>query len=132
MNNQPIALFEVVINGKQTGCVGKWNRTSMAISSQWDAGSDQEKFEVLAAIRRTYNPETKTDIRGLDGQTPSQIGRSEGFKELRYERSTSSSPQIIIVPPVMQYLRIAPQPTTDHSNVLLIGVAFPRQDGHFR
>lgn len=121
MDNHPIALFEVVINGKQSGCIGNWNHTSLAISSKWDAGSDQEKFEVLAAIRRTYSPENKSDIRGYEGQTPSQIGRCEGFKELRYERSTASSPQIVIVPPVMQYLRLAPQPKSDQSNEDLTG-----------
>lgn len=113
MSNDPNTLFKVVINGKQSGTPGKWNQTPLTITSKWDAGSDQEKFEVLAAIRRTYNPEIKTNIRGSQGQTPSQIGRCEGFKELRYERSTQSSPLIIIVPPVMQYLRLAPQPQAD-------------------
>lgn len=121
MNNDPSALFKVVINGKQSGTINKWNNSPLTITSKWDAGSDQEKFEVLAAIRSTYNPENKTNIRGSQGQTPSQIGRCEGFKELRYERSTPSSPLIVIVPPVMQYLRLAPQPKADHGNVVLMG-----------
>ena len=121
MDSYAGAVFKVVIDGKQVGCIGKWEHRPLTINSKWNAGSDQEKFEVLAAIRRTYNPDDKTDIRGLERQTPSQIGRCEGFKELRYERSTPPSSLIVIVPPVMQYLRLAPQPKPDHSNVVLMG-----------
>lgn len=111
--------LNVVIDGKQSGSIGKWHHTPLTITSKWDAGSDQEKFEVLAAIRRTYNPDNKADIRGTQGQTPSQIGRCEGFKELRYERTEPSAPLIVIVPAVMQYLRAAPQPQMTHGNVSL-------------
>ena len=101
--------FEVVINGKQAGALDKWKQIPLTINSIWDAGGDGEKFEVLAAIRRTYNPDNKTDIRGDQGQTPAQVGRCEGFKELRYQRTAPVSSPIIIVPPMMQYLRLVPQ-----------------------
>lgn len=101
--------FKVIVNGKQAGGLGKWQEISLIIYSRWDAGGDAEKFAVLTAIRKTYDPKNNTDIRGSQGQTPAQTGRSEGFKELRYQRADPlSSPQIVIVPPVMQYLRLVP------------------------
>lgn len=111
--------FDVVVNGKQAGAIDKWQQIPLTINSIWDAGGDGEKFEVLAAIRRTYSPDNKSDIRGEQRQTPAQIGRSEGFKELRYQRTAPASDQIIIVPPVMQYLRLAPQPPLEKNYVLV-------------
>lgn len=101
--------FQVFIDGKQSGNQGKWDHKPLLINSQWDAGGDQEKYEVLAAIRQTYNPDTKSNIRGNEHQTPSQIGRSEGFSELSYSRTVAASPQVIIVAGLMPYLRVVPQ-----------------------
>lgn len=111
--------FEVIINGKQAGALDKWQQIPLTINSIWDAGGDGEKFEVLAAMRRTYNPENKTDIRGDQGQTPAQIGRGEGFKELSYQRTASSSQGIVIVPPVMPYIRLVPQAPVEKNYVLV-------------
>jgi hypothetical protein len=118
MNFDANATFQVFIDGKQAGNTGKWKHTPLTITSMWDAGSDQEKFEVLATIRKTYNPDSKINIRGGESQTPSQIGRSEGFKELRYNRTTSPTASIVIVPPVMQYLRLVPQPKIENSSAV--------------
>jgi len=101
--------FQVFIDGKQVGSVDKWDHTPLMVTSRWEAGSNEEKYEVLAAIRKTYAPDNKADIRGKESQAPSQIGRGEGFKELKYSRTASSAPSIVIVPPVMQYLRLVPQ-----------------------
>lgn len=98
--------FEIIVSGKQTGAVGKWNKTHLTIESAWGIGEEGEKFEVLAAIRKTYNPENKSDIRGNERHTPSQVGRSEGFKELSYIRTDLSVPWTVIVPPIMQHLKL--------------------------
>ena len=79
--------------------------TPLTISSRWDSGSEQEKFEVLAAIRSIYNPNEKMNIRGGERQTSSQIARLEGFTELKYSRGDES---IVIVKPLMKYRRVAP------------------------
>lgn len=111
--------FEVIVDGKQAGALEKWKHIALTINSIWEAGGDGEKFEVLAAIRKTYNPETKADIRGSQRQTPAQIGRGEGFKELSYQRADPSSPAIVIVPPAMQYVRLVPQPAIEKNYVLV-------------
>lgn len=113
------ATFQIFIDGKQAGSTGKWHHTPMTVTSMWDAGSDQEKFEVLAAIRRTYNPDNKTNIRGNQRQAPSQIGRAEGFKELHYNRASSPGALIVIVPPAMQYIRLVPQTKIEVSGAVL-------------
>lgn len=95
-------VFQVFIDGKQSGSPAKWHHTPLIVYSKWDAGTDQEKYEVLSALRRTYNPDNKNNIRGNEHQLPDQIGRSEGFRELSYSR-TSSSPKVIIVPGIMPY-----------------------------
>jgi hypothetical protein len=98
--------FQVFIDGKQSGNLAKWHHTPLMVNSRWDAGGNQEKFEVLTAIRRSYNPDIKDNIRGNERQLPSQIGRSEGFTELSYSRTSSASPQVIIVPGLMPYRRV--------------------------
>jgi hypothetical protein len=106
MNILKETTFQVFIDGKQLGNLGKWHHTPLMINSRWAAGGDQEKFEVLTAIRRTYNPDNKNNIRGNEQQLPSQIGRSEGFTELSYSRTSSASPQVTIVPGLMPYRRV--------------------------
>lgn len=113
--------FEIIVNGKQSGAPEKWKEIRLTVHSTWEIGSDGEKFAVLTAIRQTYEPYNHYNIRGNQSQTPAQIGRSEGFKELRYERASPFSLPIIIVPPVMQYLRLVPNKidnTTKSSAVL--------------
>lgn len=102
--------FEIIANGERSGFPTKWKQTPLTVDSLWDAGSDGEKFEVLAAIRRTYNPDNKNDIRGSEGQTPAQIGRTEGFSELKYRRTASTASEVTIVSTVTPYLRLVPTP----------------------
>ena len=109
MNILKETIFQVFIDGKQSGSPAKWHHTPLMVSSQWDAGTDQEKYEVLSALRRTYNPDNKNNIRGNERQLPVQIGRSEGFSELSYSRTASASPSVIIVPGLMPYRRLIPQ-----------------------
>lgn len=109
MDSNRTKRVEIIVNGKRVGAVDKWKHISLTISSGWDYGSDSEKFEVLSMIRRTYNPEDKTDVRGSENQTPAQVGRCEGFKELSYQHAARSSVHIVIVPPMMRYLRLVPQ-----------------------
>ena len=108
MELHPLVKFDVVIDGQQSGGASAWNDIALSVSSRWDAGSDQEKFEVLAAIRSTYNPNEKMNIRGGERQTPSQIARAEGFTELRYSRAKGSATSTVIVKPLMKYRRVAP------------------------
>lgn len=100
--------FEIIVSGELSGAPAKWKKTRVTVNSIWSEGSDGEKFEVLAAIRRTYNPEIKSDIRGLERQTPAQIGRCEGFRELKYQRANLLSDEITIVSGVMPYLSLVP------------------------
>jgi len=109
MDLHPLVKFEVVIDGERAGNTDEWCQTPLTISSRWDSGSEQEKFEVLAAIRCTYNPNEKMNIRGGERQTSSQIARLEGFTELKYSRGKES---IVIVKPLMKYRRVAPTATT--------------------
>lgn len=109
MNMIKGAKFQVFIDGKQSGNIGRWKHAPLMVASQWDEGGEGEKFEVLAAIRRTYNPDNKNDIRGSEHQTPSQIGRTEGFTELSYRRSTATASLVVIVPSFMPYTNIVPQ-----------------------
>lgn len=103
MNILKETIFQVFIDGKQSGCPEKWHHSPLIVYSKWDAGTDQEKYEVLSALRSTYNPDNKSNIRGNERQLPAQIGRSEGFSELSYSRTSSSSPKVIIVPGIMPY-----------------------------
>jgi hypothetical protein len=100
------SIFQVFIDGKQSGSPKKWHHTPLIVYSKWDAGTDQEKYEVLSALRRAYNPDNKNNIRGNERQLPAQIGRSEGFSELSYSRTSSALPKVIIVPGIMPYRRV--------------------------
>jgi len=112
MQNGPT--FQVFIDGKRHGSPGKWRHRSLMVTSGWDPGGEQEKYEVLAAIRRSYNAENKIDIRGTEGQLPVQIGREEGFTELSYSRAAPAShsevapSSVIIVPGLEFYRRLPP------------------------
>ena len=108
MNHKNV--FDVIVEAKKKGDASDyWRKKSIAVLSTWSQGSDQEKFEVLTAIRKLYNPEDRNDIRGKTGQTPSQIGQSEGFTHLRYQHAGSPQPLTVIVKPMAGYSRVAPQ-----------------------
>lgn len=98
--------FQVFIDGVQKGNIGRWNHAPLMVASAWDEGGEQEKYEVLAAIRRTYDPSNASNIRGNERQTPPQIGRSEGFTELSYQRAIADAARVVIVPALMPYSRI--------------------------
>ncbi len=100
--------FEIIASGELSGAPAKWKKIRVTVNSIWNEGSDGEKFEVLAAIRRTCNPEIKSDIRGFEGQTPAQVGRAEGFSELKYQRANLPSSEVTIVSAVMPYLSLVP------------------------
>lgn len=110
MNSERNKKFEITVDGIQSGAIGKWVKTRLTINSIWDAGGEGEKFDVLAAIRKTYNPDSNYNIRGNEKQTPSQIGRSEGFNELSYTRTTPAAAPVIIVAAMLKYSRVEPQP----------------------
>lgn len=110
MSNPNGSRFQVFIEGVRTGDIGRWKHAPLMVASQWGEGSDEEKFEVLSAIRRTYDSENADDIRGNDHLTPSQIGRKEGFTTLSYRRATSLSLLVTIIPSVIPY-RLVPQPS---------------------
>lgn len=107
MDSDSTKNYEVIVNGDGAGAIGRWRHISLKIKSLWALGSDGEKFAVLAAIRRRYNPGAKTDIRGSSAQTPAQIARNEGFRELEYQHISPWSARITIVPVLMRYLRLA-------------------------
>lgn len=110
MSNLNSSRFQVFIEGVQTGNIGRWKHAPLMVTSHWSEGSDDEKFEVLSAIRKTYNCDSSGDIRGTDHLGPSQIGRNEGFTELSYRRANSLSLQVTIIPTVIPYRRMVPQP----------------------
>ena len=101
--------FQVFIDGVQTGNAGRWDHAPLMVTSRWEAGGDGEKYDVLSAIRQTYNPNDQSNIRGNEKQTPSQIGRSEGFKALSYSRTSSAASPVVIVSPLKAYHRVVPQ-----------------------
>lgn len=101
--------FQIFVDGVQTGHIGRWKHIPMMVASLGEVGSDDEKFEVLSVIRKTYNPTNENDIRGDKNQTPSQVGRSEGFTELKYRRAVSSALQVEIVKVVMPYRHFIPK-----------------------
>lgn len=106
MNMRNDTTFQILIDGKRRGSPGRWHHRPLMLNSRWELGGDQEKYEVLAAIRQSYNPEYKVDIRGAEHQLPSQIGRSEGFTQLSYRRASPASPTVIIVSEPALYRRL--------------------------
>lgn len=106
MNTRNDTTFQVFIDGKRRGSPGRWRHRPLLLNSRWEPGGDQEKYEILAAIRQSYNPENKVDIRGVERQLPSQIGRSEGFTQLSYSRASPALSSVIIVPEPEFYRRL--------------------------
>lgn len=105
--------INVIVEGKRKGDTSNyWNGKTFSILSPWERGSEQEKFEVLSAIRKIYNPEERCDIRGKTGQTPSQIGQSEGFTHLLYQRADAPDEVIVIIKPLAGYSCLRPQSET--------------------
>jgi hypothetical protein len=100
---------DVIVNGQGAGTIGKLKHISLRIKSLWAYGSDGEKFEVLAAIRRRFRPGVKVDIRISEYQTPAEVGRRDGFSELEYQHISPWSARITIVPVLMRYLRLIPR-----------------------
>lgn len=90
--------FEIVIDARQGGTsdTDRWNRRPLTILSRWEPGTDQEKFEVLSEMRRTYNPDAQFNIRGRKRENPEQVARLEGFTDLRYRRIESPLPVTIV------------------------------------
>jgi hypothetical protein len=109
MDSERTTDCEVIVNGQGSGTIGRWKNITLKIRSLWGFGTDGEKFAVLAAIRRRYNPNATTDIRGTQHQTPAQVGRDEGFKELEYQHISPWSARITIVPTLMRYLLLMPK-----------------------
>jgi hypothetical protein len=109
MDSERTVDCEVIVNGQGSGTIGRWKHISLKIRSLWGFGSDGEKFAVLTAIRRRYNPNATTDIRGNQRQTPAQVGRDEGFRELEYQHISPWSARITIVPALMRCLRLVPK-----------------------
>jgi hypothetical protein len=104
--------LRVVVNAERRGDASdSWGHKIVMIRSPWDNGSEQEQFEVLNAIRKIYNPDIHADIRGETGQTPGQIGRSEGFTQLQYQSSESRA-VTVIVKPLAGYSQRVPQRDT--------------------
>lgn len=88
MNSKRKTLFDVIVEAQRRGDANdRWNHRTVSVLSLWGRGSEQEKFEVLRAIRQVYKPDEHADIRGSAGQTPHQIGQSEGFTHLQYRRT---------------------------------------------
>lgn len=102
--------FDVVVEATKKGnATTYWSHKTIAVQSQWNRGSEQEKFEVLDAIRKIYNPEERTDIRGTTRQTPDQIGQSEGFTQLQYCHAEFPLGSItVIVKGIASYRRVLP------------------------
>lgn len=104
MNGKTGESFEVIVEAQRRGDASAyWNSKKIAVHSGWDDGSEQEKFEVLSAIRKVYNPEARANIRGSEGQTPEQVGCSEGFTRLRYLRPDMRPGATIIVKALRGY-----------------------------
>lgn len=106
MSNSNDSNFQVFIEGVQTGNIGGWKHFPLMVSSQWCEGSDDEKFEVLSAMRKTYSCDSSDDIRGKNHLRPSQTARNEGFTELSYRRATSLSVNVTIIPTVLPYRQL--------------------------
>lgn len=70
-----------------------WHDQPLRVASRWYAGTDQEKYEVLAGLRRLYNPCARANIRGTRRWSPGQIARAEGFSLFRYRRAAAPSSQ---------------------------------------
>ncbi len=121
MNTKRERSFNVIIEGKKRGNASDyWSQKLIPVQSQWDHGSEQEKFEVLCAIRKIYNPEERADIRGKTGQTPSQVGQSEGFSQLLYHPVETPLAVTIIVKRPAGYSRLPPQPQQDNTQQKLL------------
>jgi hypothetical protein len=99
--SNPIA---VIVVARRRGDISDyWNGKIISIPSYWDRGSEQEKFEVLNAMRKIYAPDERGDIRGTTGQTPSQIGQSEGFTLLQYRHADVPDATTVIIAPLAGY-----------------------------
>lgn len=107
MNDQRKGGFDIIVEGSRKGSPGKWAKKTLHIESPWGSGSEQEKFEVLAAIRRQYNPDERGNIRGTEGQTADQVARCEGFSALLYRRAQYPAAHTTIVAPPAGYSRIS-------------------------
>ncbi len=101
--------FFVVVDGrKKDDAIDEWSEKTVSVLSRWDPGSEQEKFEVLNAIRQTYNPEECANIRGHFRQTADQIGQCEGFTRLRYRHTEPLRGSIVIVRAAPAFRRMSP------------------------
>jgi len=111
MNTATNHSFKVIVSAKRRGDpTDHWNNKAVAIQSHWDRGSEEEKFEVLSAIRKIYNPDERGDIRGRTAQRSYQIGLSEGFTALQYHYKDAPQVQTVIITPLGGYSRRASVP----------------------
>ncbi len=97
------AIAVIVVARRRGDTSDYWNGKTILIPAYWDRGSEQEKFEVLSAIRKIYDPSERGDIRGTTGQTPSQIGQSEGFTLLQYRHADAPDAATVIIEPLAGY-----------------------------
>lgn len=105
-------VLNVVIEAEKVGDTRAcWQGKPVSVRSRWALGSEQEKFEVLAALRRLYNPDQHGDIRGATAQTPAQIGQSEGFIHLQYRYADSPQAPVCIVKGLSGYSRLPARAT---------------------
>lgn len=101
MNTRQKLEIEIVVDARQEGIAqDRWVHQPLKVQSRWYPGTDQEKFEVLSAIRQTYSPDEHANIRGTTRQKPDQVARGQGFTQLRYQRRGSSDFPGTMVGPV--------------------------------
>lgn len=86
--------FDVVVEAHQErrNATFAWHDRLIRVQSRWYAGTDQEKYEVLARVRQIYDPCERANIRGDRRWSPNRIARSEGFTAFRYRRVAPAPP----------------------------------------
>lgn len=90
--------FCALVNGERKGDrPDEWANRAVLVDNRWDDGSEEEKFAVLTAIRKFYNPSAKSNIRGIFSQSADQVGQLEGFLQLRYRHAEQIDELIVIV-----------------------------------
>lgn len=118
----PAPKLEVLVSGEQSGV--RWAALPLLIDATGDAGSDAEKFEVLAAIRKTFPERYTSDTTDIETRTPAEAGRDDGFTQLGYARSHFPVPWTVIVPAEIAHLRFAPRPIAKMRRFVDTGFSF--------
>lgn len=108
-DQHPIKQFWVVVDGeRKNDSADEWRNRPVSVESSWDHASEQEKFEVLAAMRKLYSATESSNIRGSFGQSPDQVGQREGFSRLRYRHADRTHGMIDIVKATEAYCLLSP------------------------